>query len=99
MVLAIWKNWESMNIGEAILVSIISILIVFAALILLVFVTWTLQKVMEKYDEKTHILPREENEILSEDKNAVIATLVASMDFYREKGKKIRVVSVKRIED
>ena len=99
MFLAVWNNWESMSIGEAFLVAIIAIFIVFLVLVIIIFVTWLMQKSMEKIDAKTNILPREENKILNEDPNAVIAALVASMEFYRETGKEVRIVSIKRIED
>ena len=48
---------------------------------------------------ETKILPKEENKILSEDENAVVASLVAVMEFYRETGKDVRIVSIKRIEE
>ena len=96
---AVWTNWESMNVGEAFLVAIVAIFIVFLVLGIIVFVTWSMQKGMEKIDAKTNILPREENKILSEDENSVVAALVASMEFYRETGKEPRIVSIKRIED
>ena len=96
---AVWTNWESMTVGEAFLVAIVAIFIVFLVLGIIVFVTWAMQKGMEKIDAKTNILPREENNILSEDENAVVAALVASMEFYRETGKEVRIVSIKRIED
>ena len=96
---AVWTNWESMTIGEAFLVALIAIFIVFLVLGIIVFVTWSMQKGMEKIDAKTNILPREENKILAEDENAVTAALVASMEFYRETGKEPRIVSIKRIED
>ena len=99
MVLAVWSDWESMNVGEAILVAIVAIFIVFLVLGIIIFVTWSMQKGMEKIEAKTNILPREENKILSEDDNAVTAALVASMEFYRETGKEPRIVSIKRIED
>ena len=99
MFLAVWKDWDKMNVGEAFLVALVAILIVFMVLAIIIFVTWVMQKGMEKIDAKTNILPREENKILSEDENAVVATLVATMEFYRETGKDVRVVSVKRIED
>ncbi|NLB48941.1 MAG: hypothetical protein GX813_03795 [Erysipelotrichia bacterium] len=99
MVLAIWKNWESMTVGEAFLVSLIGTGIVLTALSIIIFVTWVMQKGMEKIDAVTNILPREENKLLSEDENAVAAALVASLDFYRETGKEMRIVSIKRIED
>ena len=99
MFLAVWNNWENMSVGEAFLVAIIAIFIVFLVLVIIIFVTWLMQKSMEKIDAKTNILPREENKILSEDENAVVAALVASMEFYRETGKEVRIVSIKRIED
>ena len=99
MVLAVWDNWESMNVGQALLVAVVAIFIVFLVLSVIIFVTWLFQKGMEKIDAKTNILPREENKILSEDENAVVAALVATMEFYRETGKDVRIVSIKRIED
>ena len=99
MFLAVWNNWESMSVGEAFLVAIIAIFIVFLVLVIIIFVTWLMQKSMEKIDAKTNILPKEENKILNEDENAVVAALVASMEFYRETGKEVRIVSIKRIED
>lgn len=99
MFLAVWTNWESMNVAEALLVAVIAIFIVFLVLAIIIFITWSMQKGMEKIDASTNILPRDENKILSEDQNAVVAALVASMEFYRETGKEVRIVSIKRIED
>ena len=98
MVLAIFKD-GNISVGEAFLIAIVAILIVFFVLAIIIFITWTMQKGMEKIDAKTNILPREENKILSEDENAVAAALVATMEFYRETGKDVRIVSIKRIED
>ena len=98
MVLAVWPT-SDISIGEAFLIALVAILIVFLVLAIIISVTWGMQKGMEKIDAKTNILPREENKILSEDENAVVAALVASMDFYRETGKEVRIVSIKRIED
>ena len=88
-----------MTVGEAFLVALVAIFIVFLVLGIIIFVTWVMQKGMEKIDAATNILPREENKILNEDPNAVVAALVATMEFYRETGKDVRVVSIKRIED
>ncbi len=90
---------SDLNAGQALLIAVIAILIVFLVLSVIIFVTWVMQKSMEKIDAITNILPREENKILSEDENAVVAALVASMEFYRETGKEVRIVSIKRIED
>ena len=95
-VLAVSKD---LNVGEALLIAVIAILIVFLVLSVIIFVTWLMQKSMEKINAKTNILPKEENKILSEDENAVVAALVATMEFYRETGKDVRIVSIKRIED
>ena len=98
MILGVWPT-SDINIGEAFLIALVAILIVFLVLGIIIFVTWSMQKGMEKIDTMTNILPREENKILSEDENAVAATIVASIEFYRETGKEARVVSIKRIED
>jgi Na+-transporting methylmalonyl-CoA/oxaloacetate decarboxylase gamma subunit len=98
-VLAVWPSNEPVNVGNALLIAVIAIFIVFLVLSIIIFVTWLLQKSMEKINAKTNILPKEENKILSEDENAVVAALVASMEFYRETGKEVRIVSIKRIED
>ena len=98
MVLAVFKD-GNITIGEAFLIAAVAILIVFLVLGVIIFVTWSMQKGMEKVDAATNILPREENKILSEDPNAVVAALVATMEFYRETGKDVRIVSVKRIEE
>ena len=98
MVLAIFKD-GNISVGEAFLIAVVAILIVFFVLAVIIFITWVMQKGMEKIDAKTNILPREENKILSEDENAVVASLVATMEFYRETGKDVRIVSIKRIEE
>ena len=90
---------NDLNAGEALLIAVIAILIVFLVLSVIIFVTFLLQKSMEKINAKTNILPKEENKILSEDENAVVAALVATMEFYRETGKDVRIVSIKRIEE
>ena len=98
-VLEVWPSNEPVNVGNALLIAVIAIFIVFLVLSIIIFVTWLLQKSMEKINAKTNILPKEENKILSEDENAVVASLVAVMEFYRETGKDVRIVSIKRIED
>ena len=98
-VLAVWPSNEPVNVGNALLIAVIAIFIVFLVLSIIIFVTWLLQKSMEKINAKTNILPKEENKILSEDENAVVAALVATLEFHRETGKDVRIVLVKRIED
>ena len=98
-ILGVWPEDVPVNVGNAILIALVAIFIVFLVLAIIISITFALQKSMEKIDAKTNILPREENKILSEDDNAVVAALVASMEFYRETGKEPRIVSIKRVED
>ena len=99
MINAVWGNWESMGVGEALLVSLIAIIIVFLVLTIIIFITTLFQKGIEVVEKKTQIMPKKENEILDRDEDAVVAVLVATMEFHKETGKDVRVVSIKRIED
>lgn len=99
MVLGVWENWESMNVGDSFLVALIAILIVFMALIIIIFISYLFQLGIIKIEAKNHILPREENAILDEDEDAAVAAVVASIDFYKETGHEPRIISIKRSED
>lgn len=94
-----WDNWESIGIGESLLIALIAIIIVFAVLAIIIFFTYLFQKGIEVVEKKTTIMPRKENEILNQDEDAVVATLVATIEFHRETGKDARIISIKRIED
>ena len=56
-------------------------------------------KGVEVVNAKTHINPKEENKILEEDEDAVVASLVATIEFNKETGKNARLKSIKRIDD
>jgi len=96
---AIWENWEDMTVGDSLLVSLIAIVLVFLVLALLIGISWLVNYGVEKGIAKTAILPKEENKILDEDKDAVVAVLAATIDFNKETGKNAEVISVSRIED
>lgn len=96
---AIWKNWESIGVGEAFLIAFIAIIIVFIVITIIILITTLIQKGMLAVDKKTTIMPRKENEILNEDNDAVIAVLTATIEFHKETGKDARVISIKRVED
>ena len=66
---------------------------------IIIFITYLFQKGIEVIEKKTKILPRKENEILNSDEDAVVATLVATIEFHKETGKDAKVISIKRIED
>ena len=99
MVLGVWENPDAIGIPEALLISIVAILIVFAVLILIILITFLVEKLTSTVLAKTTIQPRKENEILSHDEDAVVAVLVATIDFYKETGKEARVNSITLLEE
>ncbi len=99
MVFAVWENWEKIGVADSLLVALIAIVIVFLVLSIIIFITYLFQKGIEVEEKKTKILPKKENEILNNDEDAVVATLVATIEFYKETGKDAKVISIKRIED
>ena len=95
----IWNTENGFDVVDSLIVSAIAIAIVFFVLALLIFVTWVIQKGIEKVEASTQILPKEENKILATDEDAVVAVLVATIDFYKETGKNAEVISVTKLED
>lgn len=90
---------ETFGLVDALIVAFIAILIVFAVLSVIIVVTSVFSKVLIKVDNKKNINPRIENKILEEDEDAVVATIVASMDYYNETKKNARLVSITREEE
>ena len=99
-ILGVWDTTaHPVNIVDSLLIAAIAILIVFAILAIIIFVTWIFQKGVEVVQAKTNILPKEENKILESDEDAVVAALVASIDFYKETGKEPEIKSISKIGD
>lgn len=84
---------------DSIIVAIISIVIVFAVLAIIIGVSSIFSKIIVYIDSKKNINPRIENKLLEEDEDAVVATIVASMDFYKETKKKARLVKITRSKE
>ncbi len=97
------------NFGDGALVSVLAIILVFTILAIIITITYVIGKVIEK--KSSEKAQQTQNETVStatpqtnnvkldlSDEDAVIATLVASID-YREKTKKdFKVISVKEIK-
>ena len=94
----VWGD-KPVYIGDALLISVIAILIVFLTLVIVIALTTFIQKGMNAVDGKLNIKPRKENEILAKDNDAVVAVLAATIDFHRETKKEPRVISVTQIEE
>ncbi len=98
MVLGVWGDRE-VGIGDAFLIALIAITIVFMTLLIIIGLTYLFQRGIDVVEKKTQILPRPENKILNTDEDAVVAVLVATMEFHRETGKDCRVIHIERTED
>ena len=96
---AVWKDWQSIGAGESLLIALIAIIIVFLVLTVIIAIVSVFQKGIDIIDRKTTIMPRKENEILNSDEDAVVAVLVATIEYYKETGKDSRVLSIKRMKE
>lgn len=94
----VWGG-SDVDTGQAFLIALIAMAIVFLTLIIIILATWLIQKGYTVVLKKTTISPRPENKILEEDEDAVVAALAATIDFHREFGKDARIVSITRTED
>lgn len=96
---AIWKDVSNFGIVDSLIVALVAILLVFLVLIIIIFVTSVFQKSLDTIEAKTKILPKKENKILAEDHDAVVAALVAVIDFNKETGKDAEIISIQKVED
>ena len=90
---------ENFGIIDSLIVALIAIFIVFSVLTTIIFITGIFSRVIIEIDNKKNINPRIENKLLEEDEDAVVATIVASMDYYNETKKNARLVSITREEE
>ncbi len=89
---------EDLDFGVAVILSIVLMLFVILMLFLIVLVCDIVIKSINKVDGKLHINPKKENKLLSEDEDAVIALLVATIDFNNEFKKDCKLKSIERID-
>ena len=94
-----WGDTSNFNLMDALVVSISAIAVVFLVLILIIFISWLFQKGLETINASTKILPEPQNKILDEDEDAVAAVMAAIIDFNKQTGKDVRIVSVTKVED
>ena len=94
-----WGDTSNFNLIDSLVVSLTAIAVVFLVLILVIFISWLFQRGLETINASTKILPEPQNKILDEDEDAVAATLAAIIDFNKQTGKDVRVVSVTKVED
>ena len=83
----------------ALLLSILLIAIVMFVLAFIIFICHLIIKCINVVDNKININPRKENKLLSEDQDAVIALIVATIDFNKETNKNSKLVKITRIDE
>lgn len=86
------------NMPQVLLISLIAILIVFVILTVIILICSGASKCIEITDKKTKILPKAENSLLEEDEDAVVASLIATIEFHKETKQNARLRSIKRID-
>lgn len=97
-VLAAFDKNTVLKFEETLLISALAVLFVFGILLVIIIVSSGFSKGLEIADKKTKILPREENKLLEEDEDAVVASLVATIEFHKETKQNARLKSIKRID-
>ena len=99
LIFGVWGDIEGFSIGDALVVALVAVLLVFLVLTIIILVTTGIQKGLETVEARTKILPKKENQILDEDPDAAVAALVAVIDFHKETGKDAEIISIKQMED
>ena len=98
------------DLGQGGLVAIISILLVFAILTVIIATTFGAGKLIDKYAKKddkkatetkntsNNINAQSKIDVDMNDEDAIVATLVASIDYRQQTKKDIKVISIKEIK-
>lgn len=95
------------SFGNGAIVALLCIVMVFLILALIIFITWVVNIVIQKCvktpakkEEATAAIPAAQTAVKPDlnDEDAMIATLVASVDLRNETHKNVKVISVKEIK-
>lgn len=90
---------QEFGIIDSLIVTLISVVIVFLVLAIIIAIAGIFSKGINAIDYRRNINPRPENSLLNEDEDAVVAVLIATMDYHRETKKDARLVRITRIEE
>lgn len=90
---------ENFTVVDALIVTLISIVLVFAVLIIVIIITHGINFGVNKVVATSSIMPKEENKLLNEDPDAIVASLVATIDFNKETGKNAKLISIQKIDE
>lgn len=90
---------ETFGFLDSLIVTLLSIFLIFVVIAIIIFVSSIFSKVIVSVDNKKNINPRPENKLLEEDEDAVVALLVATIDYQKETKKDARLVKISLIEE
>lgn len=91
---------EKFDIPMALLISLISIVVVFLILLLIIGVCDGLFKGVDKVDDMLHINARnEDNKLLDEDNDAAVALIAATIEFHKETGTNAKLIKIEKIDE
>lgn len=99
--LMFFNKSDSLSVGDGLLYSLVSILLVFAILLTIIIVCSLVSKLtISKKDKKIDgkISEKSTNDIEIKDDDMMAAVLVATIDYRNEVKKDVKVVSVKEIK-
>ena len=103
---ALFDGLKERDYGGGAIAALITILLVFLILALIILVTYSVGKIIEKVSKKAKTKTTEvknepvpvKNPLNLDDEDAVVAALVASIDFRNQIKKDVKVVSIKEIK-
>ena len=87
--------WDIVNAGDAAILSILCIIVVFAVLLLISFILMGLNKI-RALDVKEPVVMKDGTKV---DDDMMAAILVATLDYRKERKEDVKVVSCKLIEE
>ena len=90
---------DKFGLLDSLVVAVVAIFIVFLVLTVIIAIASVFSKIILMINARKNINPRVENKLLEEDEDAVVATIVASMDYYRETKKNAKLVRITRDEE
>ncbi len=89
---------EDVNLPQALLIALLSIIVVIAILALIIGICSGLFAGINGIDGIFHINAKKENKIIDEDEDAAVALIAATIEFNKETGKNPRVKKITRID-
>lgn len=86
---------KNTSLGEGAILALVAIVLVFLILGIIILITAGVNKLVSKFEKKAE---SKDTKLLETDNDAMVASLVASIDYQNETKKDVKVVNVKEIK-